>query len=291
MKRKRRLMAIRFASHPHSALKKYQENVPKGIFRICPKCGNKFYFHRAGKYQLCPNCGYGFRVTARARLKMLTKDFTEWDADLATTDPLNFPDYQATIKKMQSKTKLKDAVLTGQANIAGYETALGIMDPVFIMGSLGTATGERITRLFEKATTKKLPVVLFTASGGARMQEGIHSLMQMAKISQAVNDHRAAHLLYVSVIMDPTTGGVTASFASQADIILAEPKALLGFAGRRVIEQTINKKLPPDFQTVENAYQNGFIDSIVPRDEQVAKLGQILKIFAAEKWGAEVHGE
>lgn len=280
-------MAIKFNAHSHDVLESYQEKVPKGIFRRCPKCGDKFYFRRAGKYHLCPSCGYGFRVTARTRLKMLTKSFTEWDADLATSDPLNFPGYKEKIKKMQSKTKLKDAVLTGQADIKGHETALGIMDPVFIMGSLGTATGERITRLFERATAKRLPVILYTASGGARMQEGIHSLMQMAKISQAVNDHRAAGLVYISVIMDPTTGGVTASFASQADIILAEPKALIGFAGRRVIEQTINKKLPANFQSVENAYQNGFIDEIVPRPKQAEQLSQLLSIFAAKKWEAK----
>ncbi|UQS84222.1 acetyl-CoA carboxylase carboxyltransferase subunit beta [Bombilactobacillus thymidiniphilus] len=276
-----------FVRHPQKALATYHHNVPSGIFRYCNKCGAKFYFRRAGKFQLCPECGYGFRVTARQRLKMLTKDFQEWDADLVTQNPLDFPNYDEKLKKAQSKTKLQDAVLTGLADLDGQTAALGIMDPYFIMGSLGTANGERITRLFEKATAQKLPVVLFTASGGARMQEGIASLMQMAKISQAVNEHRQAGLLYIAVIMDPTTGGVTASFASQADIILAEPQALLGFAGQRVIEQTINKKLPADFQSVENVYQNGFIDAIVPRTEQVAKLGQLLTIFAAAGWEGE----
>ncbi|MDF7672799.1 acetyl-CoA carboxylase carboxyltransferase subunit beta [Lactobacillus sp. ESL0701] len=277
-------MAAKFARHPKQALKDYEEKVPKGIFRYCQKCGAKFYFARAGKYHVCPNCGYGFRVTARQRLKMLTKQFTEWDTDLTTTDPLKFPGYQEKLTKAREQTKLQDAVLTGQAEIRGQQAALGIMDPAFIMGSLGTANGERITRLFEKATELSLPVIMFTASGGARMQEGIQSLMQMAKISQAVNDHRAAGLPYIVVIMDPTTGGVTASFASQADIILAEPKAMVAFAGRRVIEQTIHKKLPQGFQSAENAYQNGFVDAIVPRSQQVDKLGQLLTIFAGQKW-------
>ena len=284
-------MSIKFVRHPKQVLKDYREKVPTGIFRCCPKCRAKFYFTKAGKYQVCPNCGYGFRVNAWTRLNMLTNNFTEWDADLLTKDPLAFPGYKEKLTKARSQTKLNDAVLTGQAKIGGYYTALGIMDPYFIMGSLGTANGERITRLFERATTKSLPVLIFTASGGARMQEGIDSLMQMAKISQAVNDHRDAGLPYIAVIMDPTTGGVTASFASQADITLAEPKAILAFAGRRVIEQTINKSLPADFQTSEHAYERGFIDAIVPRCEQVSKLQQLLAIFAGHKWKGRRHNK
>lgn len=284
-------MTIKFSKHPHHALENYQEKVPKGIFRICPYCGVKFYFRKLGKYHVCPECGYGFRVSAKTRLKMLTKQFVEWDADIETSDPLHFPGYQDKVKKMQAETKLKDAVLTGQANIGGYETALGIMDPLFIMGSLGTATGERITRMFEQATVKQLPVIMFTASGGARMQEGIESLMQMPKISQAINDHAQAGLVYIVVMMDPTTGGVTASFASQGDIILAEPRALVGFAGRRVIEQTINKKLPANFQSAENNLKNGFIDAIVPRNEQEEKLSQLLALFTSKKWEAHADGK
>lgn len=176
-------------------------------------------------------------------------------------------------------------MLTGLAKIDDQPVALGIMDPLFIMGSLGTANGERLTRLFERATEKQLPVVLLTASGGARMQEGIYSLMQMAKISVAVNEHGDAGLAYISVIMDPTTGGVTASFATQADITLAEPHALLGFTGKRVIEQTINKQLPDDFQSAENSYKRGFIDEIVPRDKLAGRLSQLLRILEAPKWG------
>jgi acetyl-CoA carboxylase carboxyl transferase subunit beta len=216
---------------------------------------------------------------------MLTKYFEEWDADISFDDPLQFPDYEAKLKKAQSATHLKDGVLTGLATINGQQTALGIMDPLFIMGSLGTANGERITRLFERATEQELPVVLLTASGGARMQEGIYSLMQMAKISQAVNQHGDAGLAYISVLMDPTTGGVTASFATQADVTLAEPQALIGFTGKRVIEQTINKQLPDDFQSAENSLKRGFIDEIVPRDQLAKRLGQLLTIFNAPKWG------
>lgn len=288
LKRDKKNLEIQENDHTSLKTKKnvldnYKKNFPKNLFLNCPKCGNNFYFREAGRFKTCPKCGYGFRVSAKERLKMLTNEFVEWDENIETTDPLTFPGYKKKIKEMQSITKLKDSVLTGQAKLGDYEVALGIMDPLFIMGSLGTATGERITRLFERATTKQLPVVIFTASGGARMQEGILALMQMAKISQAINYHRKSKLLYVSVIMDPTTGGVTASFASQADIILAEPKALIGFAGRRVIEQTINEKLPQNFQSVENAYKNGFIDEIVPRNKQVEKLEQILKIFSQKR--------
>lgn len=275
----------RFSSRSVSMLAHYQAKVPNGIWQECPHCHASFYFKRAGQYRVCPECGYGFRVTAHRRLKMLTKHFEEWDAELETKDPTEFPEYDRKIKKAQSATHLKDGVLTGKATIGDYPVALGIMDPLFIMGSLGTANGERITRMFEKATEQQLPVVLLTASGGARMQEGIHSLMQMAKISQAVNDHSTAGLSYISVIMDPTTGGVTASFASQADITLAEPKALYGFTGKRVIEQTINKALPDDFQSVENSYKRGFIDEIVPRERMAERLTQLLSILEAKKWG------
>ncbi|WP_056947788.1 carboxyl transferase domain-containing protein [Secundilactobacillus odoratitofui] len=275
----------RFSSRSVSMLKQYEAQVPNGIWMICPRCKASFYYKKAGQYRVCPECGYGFRVSAHRRLKMITKHFDEWDTDIATEDPLDFPDYDRKIKKAQSATHLKDGVLTGLAQIDGQSVALGIMDPLFIMGSLGTANGERITRLFERATAQGLPVVLLTASGGARMQEGIYSLMQMAKISQAVNDHRDAHLAYIAVIMDPTTGGVTASFASQADITLAEPKALLGFTGKRVIEQTINKQLPDDFQSAENSFKRGFIDEIVPRDQLGNRLSQLLRILTAQKWG------
>ena len=229
-----------------------------------------------GRYQACPSCQYGFRITARERLEWLVDDFTELDDQLQTKDPLDFPGYQAKLAKAQAKTKLNDSVLTGLAKIGQTSFALGIMDPQFIMGSLGTITGEKITRLFEEATRKNLAVVLFTASGGARMQEGIFSLMQMAKVSQAVKNHANAGLFYLTVLTDPTTGGVTASFAMQGDIILAEPHALVGFAGKRVIEQTIHQRVPEDIQAAETVLKEGFVDEIVPRFKKKETIAFLL---------------
>lgn len=190
----------------------------------------------------CPSCDYGFRISASDRLGWLVDDFKPFDTELVSQDPLNFPGYQAKLARLRQVTGLNDSVATGLATIDDVQFNLGIMDPTFIMGSLGTITGEKITRLFEDATANRRAVVLFTASGGARMQEGIMSLMQMAKVSNAIAKHSQAGLLYIVVLTDPTTGGVTASFAMQGDIILAEPHALVGFAGRRVIEQTMHEK-------------------------------------------------
>ncbi len=201
-----------------------------------------------------------------------------------TKDPLNFPGYLEKIEKMQEKTGLDEAVLTGEATIEGQAVAIGIMDANFIMGSMGTIVGEKITRLFERATEKHLPVVIFTASGGARMQEGIFSLMQMAKISAALQRHNKAGLLYLTVLTDPTTGGVTASFAMDGDIILAEPQSLIGFAGRRVIEQTIRQELPDDFQKAEFLLEHGFVDQIVPRNLLRQRLSDLLRLHSLEGW-------
>ena len=219
-------------------------------------------------------------MPARHRLSWLVDSFKEFDGDLQTKDPLHFPGYQEKVSKLQRQTKLNDSVLTGltgEASINNQLFSLGIMDPTFIMGSLGTVTGEKITRLFEYATTHRQAVVLFTASGGARMQEGIMSLMQMAKVSQAINEHAVAGLLYIVVLTDPTTGGVTASFAMDGDIILAEPHALVGFAGRRVIEQTIHQQIPVDLQSAENILNHGFIDRIVKRQDEKQLLEWLLK--------------
>lgn len=252
------------------------DRIPDGMFLACPYCGAQMYAKQLGKFQVCANCDYGFRLQARERVALLTDDFTELDADLQMGE-VDFPGYADKLQRARQQTQLGDSVLTGLARIDGQQIALGVMDAHFIMGSLGSITGEKITRLFETATEQGLPVVLFTASGGARMQEGIHSLMQMAKVSAAVAAHQEAGLLYVVVLTDPTTGGVTASFAMQGDITLAEPHALVGFAGARVIEQTIHEKLPKDFQRVETLLENGFVDAIVRRQDLRETIAQLVR--------------
>ncbi|KRL89059.1 acetyl-CoA carboxylase carboxyltransferase subunit beta [Lactobacillus kalixensis] len=264
------------------ANKKADDLVPNGLIKKCPKCSAEIFSEQMDEYCTCPNCHYGFRISAKKRLKWLVDEFEEMDSDIAPSDPLNFPNYQVKIDKAKKLSGLNESVLTGIAKIADHQFALAIMDPTFIMGSLGQMTGEKLTRLFEKATIEKLPVVLFAASGGARMQEGILSLMQMAKVSNAVARHSQAGLLYIVVLTDPTTGGVTASFASQADITLAEPHAIIGFAGRRVTEQTIHEELEPDFQDSENVLKHGFIDHIVTRQDEKKTLAYLLE-FGGEK--------
>src|SRR5699024_336798 len=233
-----------------------------------------------GENKICPHCGYAFRISAQSRMQITVDEgsFSEWNEEVVSTDPLGFPGYRQKIQKAEINSGLREAVLTGEALINGHPVALGIMDSHFIMGSMGQAVGEKITLLFERAKKEKLPVVLFTCSGGARMQEGILSLMQMAKTSAAISEHSKEGLLYVTVLTDPTTGGVTASFAMQGDIILSEPNALVGFAGRRVIESTIKEKLPNDFQQAETVLKNGFIDKIIPRDQMKQTLGTILSL-------------
>lgn len=251
--------------------------IPDNMWVKCPHCQQTFLTKQLTPFTTCPLCDYGFRIPAYQRIKWLVDHFSPFDEDLQTTDPLNFPGYQEKIASLQQQTKLNDAVLTGEAIIGKTIFSLGIMDPTFIMGSLGTVTGEKITRLFEYATNHQQPVVLFTASGGARMQEGIRSLMQMAKISQAIHAHAKASLLYIVVLTDPTTGGVTASFAMDGDIILAEPHALVGFAGRRVIEQTIHQRVSANLQSAENVLHHGFIDRIIHRQDEKTVLEWLLK--------------
>lgn len=261
--------------------------VPDNLWAKCPNCKHMLYTKDIGLEKICPYCSYNFRISAWERIAITIdeKSFEEWDNDLFTEDPLNFPGYKEKVRTMQEKTGLDEAVLTGQATINGEHLAIGIMDSHFIMGSMGTVVGEKITRLFEKATKLKLPVVIFTASGGARMQEGIFSLMQMAKISAAVKRHSEAGLFYLTVLTDPTTGGVTASFAMEGDIILAEPQSLIGFAGRRVIEQTIKQELPEDFQKAEFLLKHGFVDQIVPRTQLKTRIYQLLQLHVEGKWG------
>lgn len=252
--------------------------VPDGLLRKCPKCHHEIFANELDEFRECPYCFYGFRISAKKRLAWLVDQAQEWDKDIVPSDPLHFPGYQEKVVRAQKISGLKEAVWTGLAKINETQFALGIMDPTFIMGSLGQMTGEKLTRLFEKATKKKLPVVLFAASGGARMQEGILSLMQMAKVSNAVAKHSQAGLFYLVVLTDPTTGGVTASFASQGDIILAEPHAIIGFAGRRVIEQTIHQKVALDLQDAENVLAHGFIDQIVKREEEKKMIEWLIKV-------------
>lgn len=206
--------------------------------------------------------------------------FEEFDANMSAVNPLDFDKYEDKIKNMQEKTGLKDAVVTGRGDIYGQKAVIAVMDSNFMMGSMGSVVGEKITRAIEKSTEEKLPVIIFTTSGGARMQEGMFSLMQMAKTSAALAKHDENGLLYISILTDPTTGGVTASFAMLGDIIIAEPKTLVGFAGRRVIEQTINQKLPEDFQTSEFLFKHGFVDKIVERKKLKEVLGKILEMHA-----------
>lgn len=202
--------------------------------------------------------------------------FVEWDSDLETRNVLSFPDYEQKITAMKEKTGLTEGVVTGEGTIQGFKTAIAVMDSHFMMGSMGQVVGEKITRAIERATKERLPIVIFTTSGGARMQEGMVSLMQMAKTSAAAEKHSQAGLLYITVLTDPTTGGVTASFAMLGDIILAEPGALIGFAGQRVIEQTIGQKLPEGFQRAEFLLEKGFVDRIVNRGDMKEELGKIL---------------
>ena len=203
--------------------------------------------------------------------------FEEWDAELMSADPLQFPGYEEKLQDLRKKTGLNDAVVTGKAEIGGFPAALAVMSSDFLMGSMGTAVGERLTRMVERATRERMPVIIFCCSGGARMQEGIWSLMQMAKVSQALKRHEEAGLLYISVLTDPTTGGVTASFAMLGDIILAEPGALIGFAGERVIRQTLGQKLPEGFQRAEFLQEHGFIDCIVKRE----RMRNVLRVLLA----------
>ncbi len=257
-----------------------QPSIPDGMWVKCPNCGKTIYKKEINEFRICPECGGYFRLKAKCRVNFIADDetFVEFNSAMIAKNPLNYPDYEEKIKKMCLKTGINDAVVTGKCKIGGFESVLCVMDSGFIMGSMGSVVGEKITRAFEYATENDLPIIIFTASGGARMQEGIISLMQMAKVSAAAAKHSEKGLLYVTVITDPTTGGVTASFAMLGDIILSEPKALIGFAGRRVIEQTIKQKLPDEFQTAEFLLEHGFVDKIVERENMKDVLTQILRL-------------
>ncbi|MGU8039613.1 acetyl-CoA carboxylase, carboxyltransferase subunit beta [Streptococcus suis] len=254
--------------------------VPDELFSKCPACKEILYKKDLGLEKTCQHCSYNFRITAQERLALTVDEgsFEELFTGIETKNPLDFPNYLEKLAATRQKTGLDEAVLTGKATIGVQPVALGIMDSNFIMASMGTVVGEKITRLFELAIEERLPVVLFTASGGARMQEGIMSLMQMAKISAAVKRHSNAGLFYLTVLTDPTTGGVTASFAMEGDIILAEPQTLVGFAGRRVIESTVRENLPDDFQKAEFLQEHGFVDAIVKRQDLPTTISRLLRM-------------
>ena len=255
--------------------------VPDGTWVKCDKCGkilDKKYL--TDNLNVCSNCNHYFRLGAFERIAMICDEdsFNEFGKDIETEVGLDFPNYKEKLDKSMKKSKLKEGVITGEGRINGINSIIAVMDSNFMMGSMGTVVGEKITQAVERAIEKELPLIIFTASGGARMQEGILSLMQMAKVSSAIARLNEAGLLYVTVLTDPTTGGVTASFAMLGDIIISEPGALIGFAGRRVIEGTIKQSLPDNFQTAEFLLENGFIDKIVKRSELKSTIGDILML-------------
>ena len=261
-------------------------SVPEGLWVKCPKCGELLYKEDVvSHYYICPKCNGYLRIKAKTRIKMVADkgSFTEWCTGLANSNPLDYPEYEEKIAQVQAKTHLEEAVRIGEAKIDGQRVVLGVCDARFLMGSMGHVVGEKITQSFERATQERLPVILFCCSGGARMQEGIVSLMQMAKTSAAIKRHSEAGLLYIPVLTDPTTGGVTASFAMLGDIILAEPGALIGFAGPRVIAQTIGQKLPEGFQRSEFLVEHGIIDGIVRRENLKQTLSNLVKLHQRNK--------
>ncbi len=260
--------------------------VPDNMLFKCPRCLNVIMTDELEKnLKVCPECGYHSRLTADERIRLIAdkESFAEFDTDMLSANPIDFPGYETKQQALRDATGLKDAVITGECTIRGERCVVGVMDSRYMMASMGSVVGEKITRAFEYATDNKLPVIMFTASGGARMQEGIVSLMQMAKTSGAVARHSDAGLLYITVMTDPTTGGVTASFASLGDIIIAEPKVLIGFAGRRVIEGTIKQRLPDDFQSAEFMLEHGFADMIVERKSMRRTIAHILKLHKGGK--------
>ena len=270
-----------------------EPSIPEGLWRKCNKCGQPIYVEDVkNNYYVCPKCGGYFRVHAYRRIEMLTDvgTFEEWNKEMPFSNPLDFPNYEKKVESAREKTNLNEAIVIGKAKIDGNPAVVGVCDARFIMSSMGHVVGEKITEAVERATKEKLPVILFACSGGARMQEGIVSLMQMAKTSAALKRHHEAGQLFISVLTDPTTGGVTASFAMLGDIIIAEPGALIGFAGPRVIEQTIGQKLPEGFQRAEFLLEHGFVDMILPRQDQKHVIGRILYMHRKHDMDVEENG-
>ena len=265
--------------------------IPEELWIKCPVCKNAILSSDLMENnKVCTKCGYHFRLSARQRVELTVDEdsFVEMDADMMSTNKIGFPDYEKKLRNAKISSGENESVITGSCTICGEKAVIAVMNSKFMMGSMGTVTGEKITRAFEYATENRLPVIVFTVSGGARMQEGILSLMQMAKTSGAVKLHSDAGLLYITVLTDPTTGGVTASFAMEGDIILSEPKALIGFAGPRVIEQTIRQKLPKDFQSAEFLLEKGFIDAVVQRKDMKSTLAQLIRFHKENDEGGAV---
>ena len=274
---------------PKNELEGHEENtenkpyITDELWVKCPVCKNVMLSSDLeDNYKVCMKCGYHFRIPARQRIEMTVDEgtFSEFDADMMSSNIIDFPEYTRKLKNAKINSGENESVITGICEIGGQKTVIAVMNSQFMMGSMGTVTGEKITRAFEYASENRLPVVIFTVSGGARMQEGILSLMQMAKTSGAVKLHSDKGLLYITVLTDPTTGGVTASFAMEGDIILSEPHALIGFAGPRVIEQTIRQKLPKDFQSAEFLLEKGFVDAVVERKDMKNTLAKLLKLHS-----------
>jgi len=267
-----------------------RREMPGGLWAKCPRCKNLIYQKELERnLQVCPKCGYHHRLSATDRIAVTLDpgSFVEFDAGLTSVDPLGFTDYPEKLEEARRRTGRAEAAFTGMGALDGFRTIVAALDFFFMGGSMGSVVGEKVTRAAERALEQRLPLVIFSASGGARMQEGALSLMQLAKTSAAVARLHAERLPYISVMCDPTTGGVTASFAFLGDVILAEPGALIGFAGRRVIEQTIGRRLPEDFQTAEFCLEHGLIDMIVPRDQLQPQLSRLLRFFGAPRVALE----
>ena len=260
--------------------KENKVDIPVGKWVKCDKCNEILYKDTLHEnFSVCPNCGNHFRLSARRRIKQIVDEgtFKSFEIDIKTVDPLKIDGYVEKIEGLRAKTGIDEAVVCGNGKINNEEVVICVMDGNFLMGSMGSVVGEKITYSIEKAIELKLPIIIFSVSGGARMQEGIISLMQMAKTTAGVSKLNEAGILYISVLTDPTYGGVTASFASLGDIVLAEPGAMIGFAGKRVIEQTIGEKLPEGFQTAEFLLEHGFIDKIVERKDMKDTLYKLIK--------------
>lgn len=266
-----------------------KSDVPEGIMTKCPNCKKIMYTKELVKnLKICLHCDYHHPMNAKERISSFLDDgsFEELDASIVSTNPLDFPDYLEKVEKDQKKSGLNEAVVTGTGRVNNFPIALAVMDSTFRMGSMGSVVGEKITRAIEKAREMHVPFIIFTASGGARMQEGVLSLMQMAKTSVALKKFSDEGGLIISIMTHPTTGGVSASFASLGDYNIAEPGALIGFAGRRIIEQTIREELPEDFQTAEFLLRKGQLDSVIPRSEMKEKITTILDIHEP---GGDLH--